>query len=217
MPVVRSVRGLIEQRLQAWPMRPMLVEGEEDKFRAFKLAHAALAASGTVTLELAVAGTPMVVAYKVDAVMAPVLRRMIKARSIVLANLVLGENAFPEFIQEDCTPANLAKRWRRSSTAGPCARRRSPRWRRSRGTCSCREARPARPPPTSCCATPTAAAPFRADMGRARARRVGICLVGEGPQRCHSRKRGARRRESRGKLHRWRSGWMPARRCDWRA
>jgi lipid-A-disaccharide synthase len=102
------VRGLIEQHLQAWPKRPVLVEGEEDKLRAFKLARAALAASGTVTLELAVAGAPMVVAYKVDAIMAPALRRMIKAQSIVLANLVLGENAFPELIQEDCTPANLA-------------------------------------------------------------------------------------------------------------
>ena len=52
-PWCGSVRGLIEQRLQAWPKRPQLVEGEEDKFRAFKLARAALAASGTVTLELA--------------------------------------------------------------------------------------------------------------------------------------------------------------------
>src|SRR5262245_49553862 len=71
IPVVASVRGLIEQHLPAWPKRPALLEGEEDKFAAFKLARAALAASGTVTLELAVAGTPMVVAYKVDAAMAP--------------------------------------------------------------------------------------------------------------------------------------------------
>jgi lipid-A-disaccharide synthase len=108
IPVVPSARGLIEQHLAAWPKRPALLEGEEDKFAAFKLARAALAASGTVTLELAVAGTPMVVAYKVDAVMAPPLRLMIKAPSIVLPNLVLGENAFPEFIQENCTPAKLA-------------------------------------------------------------------------------------------------------------
>jgi lipid-A-disaccharide synthase len=108
IPVVGSVRGLIEQHLPAWPKRPALLEGEEDKFCAFKLARAALAASGTVTLELAAAGTPMVVAYKVDAVMAPALRVMIKARSIVLPNLVLGENAFPELIQERCTPVKLA-------------------------------------------------------------------------------------------------------------
>ena len=53
MPVVESVRGLVEQHLPAWPKQPHLLEGEEDKFRAFKLARAALAASGTVTLELA--------------------------------------------------------------------------------------------------------------------------------------------------------------------
>jgi lipid-A-disaccharide synthase len=108
MPVVESVRGLVEQHLPAWPKKPLLVTGEEDKFRAFKLARAALAASGTVTLELAVAGTPMVVAYKVDAVMVPPLRLMIKTPSIVLPNLVLDERAFPELIQEYCTPVNLA-------------------------------------------------------------------------------------------------------------
>ena len=95
--------------LAAWPLQPHLVEGEDDKFRAFKLARAALAASGTVTLELALAGTPMVVAYKVGAVAAPFLRRLIKAPSAVLPNLVLGRNVVPEFHQQDCTPARLAK------------------------------------------------------------------------------------------------------------
>jgi lipid-A-disaccharide synthase len=108
IPVVESVRHLVERHLQEWSLRPVLLEGEEDKFRAFRLAHAALAASGTVTLELAVSGTPMVVAYKVDPIMMPVLRRMIKAPSAVLANLILGENVFPEFLQERCTPSDLA-------------------------------------------------------------------------------------------------------------
>ena len=108
IPVVESVRGLIEQHLPAWPKQPYLVTGEEDKFRAFKLARAALAASGTVTLELALAGTPMVVAYKVGAMTAAAVRPLITATSAVLANLVLDEKAFPELIQEYCTPANLA-------------------------------------------------------------------------------------------------------------
>jgi lipid-A-disaccharide synthase len=108
LPVVESVRPLVEKALERWPMKPHLISGEDDKFRAFKLADAALAASGTVTLELALVGTPMVVAYKVDRI-ATVVRYFIKAQSIVLANLVLGENAFPEFIQEQCTPAQLSK------------------------------------------------------------------------------------------------------------
>jgi lipid-A-disaccharide synthase len=108
VPCVPHVHALIERLRKGWPVRPHIVEGEDDKFRAFKLARAALAASGTVTLELALAGTPMVVAYRVDPVAAPFLRRLIKAPTAVLANLVLGENAFPEFHQEKSSPENLA-------------------------------------------------------------------------------------------------------------
>ncbi|HEX5998902.1 MAG TPA: lipid-A-disaccharide synthase [Hyphomicrobiaceae bacterium] len=109
MPVVPHVRPLVERQLPAWPLQPHLLEGEDDKFRAFKLATAALAASGTVTLELALAGAPMAVAYIADPLIAPIAQRLITAHSAVLPNLVLGENAFPEFIQERCTAANLAE------------------------------------------------------------------------------------------------------------
>lgn len=108
IPVVASVRPLIEEGLRAWPAAPHLVSGESDKFKAFRLAKAALAASGTVTLELGLAGVPMVVAYKVDG-LAKHLRFLVKAPSIVLANLVIGENVFPELIQEDCTAEKLAE------------------------------------------------------------------------------------------------------------
>jgi lipid-A-disaccharide synthase len=109
IPVVPWVRGLVEQRLTQWPVRPHLIEGEEDKFRAFKLAQAALAASGTVTLELALAGTPAVVAYKVDMLVGSIVKWLIRAPSVVLPNLALGENVYPELIQETCTPAALAE------------------------------------------------------------------------------------------------------------
>jgi lipid-A-disaccharide synthase len=108
IPVVKSVRHLVEQGLAGWRTKAHLVEGEEDKFRAFRMARAALAASGTVTLELALAGTPMVVAYRIDWIAAR-LRFLLKVHSVVLANLVLGENAFPELIQEDCTPEKLSQ------------------------------------------------------------------------------------------------------------
>ncbi len=107
IPAVPSVRHLIEAGLAGWPLRPHLVEGETDKFSTFRLCDAALAASGTVTLELGMVGTPMVVAYKVDAIAAR-LRFLLKVHSVVLANLVLGENAFPEYLQEDCTAEKLA-------------------------------------------------------------------------------------------------------------
>lgn len=107
IPVVESVRSLIEEGLGNWPVRPHLVSGENDKFKAFRLANAALAASGTVTLELGLSGVPMVVGYRVDKIAAN-LRYLLKVPSVVLANLVIGENVFPEFIQEDCTPEKLA-------------------------------------------------------------------------------------------------------------
>ena len=107
MPTVASARSLVETLCATWTVQPVLLEGDADKFAAFRLARAALAASGTVTLELALAGTPMVVAYKVEP-LAAYLRFLVKVPSIVLPNLVLGENAFPELIQEECTAPHLA-------------------------------------------------------------------------------------------------------------
>jgi len=107
IPAVSHVRDLIKAQTAGWPVPVKLVEGEADKFAAFRLARAALAASGTVTLELAVAGTPMVVAYRVDPIAAN-LRFLVKVPSVVLANLVLGEAAFPEYLQERCTPELMA-------------------------------------------------------------------------------------------------------------
>lgn len=119
IPVMSSTRALVEQKLRHWPLLPHVIESETDRLRAFKLANAALTASGTVTLELGLLGTPMVVAYKVEPLAAPFLRRMITARSIVLPNLVLGENVFPEFIQEKCTPEALARAVGDLLRAGP--------------------------------------------------------------------------------------------------
>src|SRR5688572_13722161 len=108
LPAVPHLRAEIEARAALWPVRPQLVEGEAEKFAAFRRAHAALAASGTVTLELGLAGVPMVVAYRVDAV-ARVLKRFLKVPSIVLTNLVLGENAIPEFLDAAASPEMLAR------------------------------------------------------------------------------------------------------------
>jgi lipid-A-disaccharide synthase len=108
LPVVAIVRGLVEEGLKSWPLRPHLVTGEDDKFASFRLARAALTASGTVTLELAVSGTPMVVAYIADA-LAVKFRFMLIAHSVVLPNLVLGENVFPELLQEDCVGEKLSE------------------------------------------------------------------------------------------------------------
>jgi lipid-A-disaccharide synthase len=112
LPALPHVKGAIQAAMARWPdaaPRPVLVAGEDEttKFAIFKAARAALAASGTVTLELALARTPMVVAYRVDAVIST-LRHLIKTKTSVLPNLIVGELAVPEFHQERCTPDNLA-------------------------------------------------------------------------------------------------------------
>jgi lipid-A-disaccharide synthase len=107
IPVMPSVEALVIEQMGDWPVQPHLLRGEEQKFAAFNLADAALAASGTVTLELGLTKVPMVVAYRMGTTEYS-LRRLVTVHSIVLANLVLGENIFPEFLQENCTPENLA-------------------------------------------------------------------------------------------------------------
>ena len=98
----------VADAVKGWPVQPQVVVGEQEKRAAFRIAHAALAKSGTVTLELALAGVPMVTAYRTGSVEAWILRRAIKVNSVILANLVIGENVVPEFLQEDCTPEKLA-------------------------------------------------------------------------------------------------------------
>jgi lipid-A-disaccharide synthase len=107
IPAVSHLADEIEARAASWPLRPSLVRGEAAKWAAFRGANAALAASGTVTLELALSGVPMVVAYKVSK-LEEQLKYLINVPSIVLANLILGENVIPERVQWDCTPEKLA-------------------------------------------------------------------------------------------------------------
>jgi len=108
LPTVQSQRNNIEKEISNWPLKPQLILGEEEKFLAFKSATAALAASGTVTLELALTSTPMVVAYKYDWYL-HLFRPLIKAKMFALANHILGQKAFPELIQSECTPENIVE------------------------------------------------------------------------------------------------------------
>ena len=108
LPTMPHLQEAITEALKTWPLQPRVVIGEQEKRAAFRIAHAALAKSGTVTLELAISGVPMVTAYRVGSTEAWIMRRAINVQSVILANLVIGENVVPEFLQEDCTPEKLA-------------------------------------------------------------------------------------------------------------
>ena len=106
LPAVPHLEDAIREELRSWPYKPEVVVGDAPKLAAFRRARVALVASGTATLELALAGVPMAVAYKVSRV-EELVKHFIDVPSIVLANLVLGENVVPEFLQEQCNPDAL--------------------------------------------------------------------------------------------------------------
>ncbi len=123
LPTMPHLREAVAEGIKNWPVQPRVIVGEEEKRAAFRIAHAALVKSGTVTLELAVAGVPMVAAYRGGNIEAWVLRRVVRVSSVILANLVIGENVVPEFLQNDCTPDRLVPALREILTDSPLRRR----------------------------------------------------------------------------------------------
>jgi lipid-A-disaccharide synthase len=123
LPTMPHLLEAVRDGMKDWKVEPRVVVGEQEKRAAFRMASAALAKSGTVTLELALAGVPMVTAYRTGAVEAWILIRAINVKSVILANLVVGENVVPEFLQQDCTPENLSRSLREILTDTPLRRR----------------------------------------------------------------------------------------------
>jgi lipid-A-disaccharide synthase len=108
VPTVDTVAEMVAAGVRDWPAPTLVLRGQAAKYDAFAASDAALAASGTVALELAMAKLPAVVAYRVNALTHGVVRRIVRVRYIHLLNLILGRMAVPELIQRDCTPERLA-------------------------------------------------------------------------------------------------------------
>jgi len=105
LPTLPHIEEEVRARAALWPVTPRIVLGEAAKFEAFRTARAGLAASGTVTLALA--GVPLVGAYKVG-IVEEQLKFLIKVPSILLPNLILADRTIPEELQRDCNPAKLS-------------------------------------------------------------------------------------------------------------
>jgi lipid-A-disaccharide synthase len=108
LPTVPHLRDAVASATAAWPRPPRIVVDAAEKEAVFRVARAAIAKSGTVTLELALAGVPMITAYKLGWFEAEIARRLVKVPSVILANLVIGQNVVPEFLQENCTAEKMA-------------------------------------------------------------------------------------------------------------
>ena len=111
VPVVPSspaVAEVVVRHVAGWASKPLIVTDLDDKHDAYAAAGAALTKSGTSTLELALAGVPMAVTYRVNPLTAAMARRMIRVPHVAMVNLLAGRQIVPELLQQDCTPARLA-------------------------------------------------------------------------------------------------------------
>lgn len=102
-----TVAADVTSRVAAWPFRAHLVD-ESEKYDAMVAADAALATSGTVSTELALAGAPMVIAYRMDGLSWVLIKRIATTKYVTLFNVAADEAIAPEFLQDDATPENLA-------------------------------------------------------------------------------------------------------------
>jgi len=108
LPTLRSVAAMVEGLTADWPVRPRIIEAPEAKRAAFAAADVAIAASGTVSLELAANGVPMVIAYDMHPVTMWLMQRMARVDTVTLVNLVSDTRVVPEFLGGRCTPDLIA-------------------------------------------------------------------------------------------------------------
>ena len=108
LPMAASVVTLVKDQIATWPVKPILIEpgsnaqAHRQKRAAFQAADVALAASGTVSLELAATLTPMVIAYDMGFLSRQIIGRMLKVETVSLVNLITDSKSIPEFIAENC-------------------------------------------------------------------------------------------------------------------
>jgi len=108
MPTVAHVADAVAAGARGWPGNAIIVRGNEAKYDAFAASRAALAASGTVALELALAGLPMAVAYRLNPLTEALLNHVVKVRQVNLINLLLDRALVPEHLRDRCAPGPLA-------------------------------------------------------------------------------------------------------------
>lgn len=109
LPVSPAVADVVRRAAASWPIPPLIVTDLAEKHDAYAAAGAALTKSGTSTLELALAGVPMAVTYRVNPMTAAMARRMIRVPYVAMLNLLAGRAVVPELLQQDCTAETLGR------------------------------------------------------------------------------------------------------------
>ena len=107
VPTLPQNRATVAAQTASWGASVTVVEGKAEKYAAFAASDVALTASGMATLELALAGVPMIVCYRANPLTAAIARRVVTVPHVAMPNIIADRRAAPEFLQRDCTPRRL--------------------------------------------------------------------------------------------------------------
>lgn len=108
LPTLPGLEPIVREAATDWRVKPIIVTTESKKFEAMRQARVAIAASGTATLELALARVPHVGAYRIRWWEAAIARLLVKVNMALLPNILLNERIVPELLQENCMPEKIA-------------------------------------------------------------------------------------------------------------
>ena len=108
LPTLPGLQNKLKSLTTDWGLPVHIVTSKEEKYSGFAASQAALAVSGTVALELAIACVPMVIAYKANFITAAIAKRIVKLPQVSLGNILMESEVCPEYLQEKATPFNLA-------------------------------------------------------------------------------------------------------------
>lgn len=107
LPTVKTVSNMVKTELKNYDLPVLVVENQQDRYGAFRASSAAIAASGTVALELAICDIPHIIAYKVAPLTAFLAKRFLHIQFVNLSNILLGREIIPELLQERCIKGNI--------------------------------------------------------------------------------------------------------------
>ena len=109
MPTTSTSHNFIINEVAKWNIKPLIITTKQDRYDAFVASKAVLSISGTAVLEIAVAKTPVIVAYKLSPLSYMIAKRLVKIKNVSLPNIIMGKQIVPEFIQERCNATFLSK------------------------------------------------------------------------------------------------------------
>ena len=107
IPTVATVENTLKNLLKGWKVPYVMVMGEKNRYEAFAASDASIAASGTVSLELALAGVPHLIAYRVSKLTGMIAKKLLKIKYVNLINILADQEIVPELLQEKCMSQNI--------------------------------------------------------------------------------------------------------------